>query len=69
MKTITFKIKELECSSCAQSIEKQLNKNNINDVQIDVMSKTVTINYDESKFSENDLLKFLKKAGFSATVV
>lgn len=69
MKNVVFKVSELDCSSCVKPIEKQLKKNGIYDYQVDLMSKTISINYDEKKFDVDSVAKILKKAGFTVTLI
>lgn len=66
--TAKFFIKELDCESCSKAIIKKLNKYDIEDIEFDIMSKHVWINFDESKHSIESLTTLLKKSGFSAKI-
>ncbi len=67
--TLVLKIKEMECVSCSNAIIKQLKKIDITDIEVDVMSKIVHIEYDENKHTDEEIMKFLKKAGFTSEVI
>lgn len=69
MKTIVFEVDELECTSCANTVLKELSKRGIDNADVDVFNKTVTIEYDESKYTPSDLTKIIKSAGFDAEIV
>ena len=69
MKIVNFEVDELECTSCANTIEHELSKKGLKDVNIDVVNKVVSINYDDSKFSEQEIEKIIKKAGFKAELI
>ena len=69
MTTINFEIDELECSSCANSVVAVLKKNGIDNIDVDVVNKTASIEFDESKFSKEDIKKIIKSAGFTAEVI
>lgn len=69
MKLAVFKVDELECTSCANTIEKQLAKKGITDVSTDVIDRTISITYDESKYTINQIADIIKSAGFTAEFV
>ena len=69
MKTVNFEVDELECTSCANTIQNELSKKGLNDTSIDVVNKILVVNYDENKFSVSEIQKIIKKVGFNAELV
>ena len=68
--TIKLEVEQLECTSCANTIDSFLQKQKgINSWEVSVFDKTVEVDYEESQYSEEDIVKLIKKAGFDAEVV
>jgi P-type Cu2+ transporter len=66
MNTVTLPVKGLNFAGCAREIEKNLGKlEPIKQVEASYVSQTVTITYDESKLSEEQLHEMVKDCGFA----
>ncbi len=60
-------VPDITCGGCAGSIKKALGSvQGINQVDVDISSKTVTVNHDE-QLTRDDLVKAIDRAGFSAS--
>lgn len=69
MKTVVFSVDELECTSCANTVLKELSKRGFNNANVDIVEKTVTVDFDETTSSVADIEKALKAAGFGFEVL
>ncbi len=66
MKTITLPVKGLNFAGCAPEIEKNLGKQeSIEKVEASYVTQTVTITYDETKLSEEQLRARVQDCGFA----
>jgi copper chaperone len=63
MKT-TYKIEGMHCSSCAMLIEGELEDIGVN-ATVNYQKETLTVEYDESKVTENTVKKAVEKAGYN----
>ena len=64
-KTTTVTAPEIVCGGCAGSIKKALgNVEGVKDVEVDVATKKVTVNHDETVSREN-IVNALDRAGYS----
>lgn len=64
MKTISYKIDGLDCANCAKSLESYLNKcqkEGIDSVNLNFLTKTLKVNYPNKELSIDELLKIIKK--------
>ncbi|AGM26144.1 heavy-metal transporting ATPase [Spiroplasma syrphidicola EA-1] len=64
MMTLKLYVPELNCSSCANAIEKKLQKIVAIKLLIGVATKTVTITFNPNEISKDDILAKMKKTGF-----
>jgi copper chaperone len=59
---------DISCGGCANSIKNALRRlDGVNDVQVDVPTRTVTVEYDEERVSRQTVVGALDKAGFPAS--
>lgn len=69
MKTTRFQAPDIQCGGCAGAIQRTLSPvGGISAVEVDVDSKTVTVQHDAELVSVENLLTRLEHAGFPATV-
>lgn len=64
MKTISYEIDGLDCANCAKSLESYLNKcqkEGIDSVNLNFLTKTLKVNYQNKELSIDELLKIIKK--------
>lgn len=70
MQHIKLEVDQLECTSCAVNIDNFLKKQKgIDDWDVNVLDKTVEIDYDSSIYTPEDIVKLIKKSGFDAEIV
>ncbi|MCK5157477.1 MAG: heavy metal translocating P-type ATPase [Spirochaetales bacterium] len=63
----TFKIQGMTCSSCAATIEKNVQKlAGIDIATVNYATEILTINYDENKSNLSDIVENVTKSGYSA---
>ncbi|MCD7781843.1 MAG: heavy-metal-associated domain-containing protein [Methanosphaera sp.] len=67
-KTETFKVEDMHCDSCVNTITKTLSNNNsISDIKCDLDTKEVDVTFDETVDVE-EVLSSLDMIGFPATI-
>ena len=60
-------VPDITCGGCAGSIKKALGSvQGINQVDVDISSKTVTVKHDEH-LTRDEIVKAIDRAGFSAS--
>lgn len=65
MQTTKVIAPDIECDGCANSIKRALGKvPGVSDVQVDIPTKTVTVQHDESQAPQAAITAALDKAGF-----
>ncbi|RCW58325.1 MULTISPECIES: heavy metal translocating P-type ATPase [Halanaerobium] len=61
----TLKLEGMTCSSCAQTIEKALNKTDgVDQAQVNFAAEKAYVDYDSSKVDENKLVEVVKGTGY-----
>ena len=58
-----FKIKGMHCNSCAINIENEL-EDKVNSIKVSYSKEQAEIDFDESKISEEEIKKIVKKLGY-----
>ncbi len=70
MKANKFIVTGLNDGSRITEIKQSINSHSgINAVRIDMQSNTVTVDYDEGKYSEGDIKEFVSQAGLNVSKV
>lgn len=69
MKTDTFIVEDMHCDACINTITKTLTNNeNVSNVEADLSSKEVQVEYDEENYDVEEILSSLDMIGFPASV-
>ena len=64
MKANKFYIQGLNNSGMIRQIEQSINSHDgINAVRVDMEADTVTVDYDDGRYTENDIKKFVTQTG------
>lgn len=66
MKKVLLKIDGMTCSACSTGLEKYLNKQEGIKALVNLVMNNASIEYDEKKYTIEDLEKFVAKAGFES---
>jgi len=66
LKKILLKIDGMTCSACSTGLEKYLNKQEGVKASVNLVMNNASIEYDEKKYTVEDLEKFVAKAGFES---
>ena len=62
-----FNIKGMSCASCQAHIQNAVSKlDGVNDVNVNLLSNSMEVDYDETKLNTNKIEKAVKNAGYSA---
>lgn len=64
-----FKINGMTCASCVRAVERAVGKiDGIENVNVNLATEKMTVNYDEDKTNEDNITKAVSKAGYEAVV-
>ena len=70
MKTQKFDVTGMTCSACSARIEKNVNKTEgILEANVNLLTNSMTVKYDESLLSEEDIIKVVEDTGYGASTV
>ena len=62
-----FSVSGMTCSACQAHVEKAVRQTaGVKDVQVNLLSNTMTVDYDEEKVSPEAIIKAVEKAGYGA---
>ena len=69
-KTIKIKCTEMTCDGCKRSITRSINGlQGIAKLDINLETKVITVDFDDSKTSEQNIINAVVEAGFDAEIV
>ena len=69
-KIVKIKCTEMTCDGCKRSITKSINTlQGITKLEIDLESKLITVEYDDSKTTEQNIVNAVIEAGYDAELV
>ena len=69
MKKVKFNIEGMRCSSCAAHVEKTVSKlEGIKSVNVNLLSNSMMVEYDENKIDNDTIIKAVIDAGFGASI-
>lgn len=61
-----FDVIGMTCASCQANVQKAVEKLGVDFVNVNLISETMTVSYDDGKISENDIIKAVEKIGYGA---
>ena len=61
-----FDVSGMTCASCQANVQKAVEKLGVDFVNVNLISETMTVSYDDGKISENDIIKAVEKIGYEA---
>lgn len=64
-----YKISGMHCSSCAMDIDGELEDNGVEESRTSYAKSTTEVKFDPEKISEKDVLRIIKKTGYSASLI
>ncbi len=68
MKSEKFDVTGMTCSACSARIEKNLNKTDgVIEANVNLLSNSMTVKYDESVMTEGDIIKVVQDTGYGAS--
>lgn len=66
----TFNIEGMHCASCAAAVERSIEGlKSVKRSEVNIVTKTLNISYDEKLISQDDIINSIAKAGFSAKLI
>ena len=69
MQKVKFNVEGMTCSSCSAHVEKAVNKlNGIKNVNVNLLSNNMIVEYDDSKSNNEEIIKSVIDAGYSASI-
>ena len=64
-----FNVTGMTCSSCSAHVEKSTkNLNGVENVNVNLLSNTMIVKFDENKLNENDIISTVIKSGYGASI-
>ena len=64
-----FDVQGMSCSACSAGVEKAVSRlDGVEKAEVNLLAETMICQYDDSKVSEEDIIKKVEKAGFHANV-
>ncbi|RVU54633.1 copper-translocating P-type ATPase [Anaerosphaera multitolerans] len=64
-----YDVSGMTCSACQLAVEKSVNKlESVSDVSVNLISNTMSVEFDDSKISNNDIIKAVEAAGYGAAI-
>ncbi|MGD9567608.1 MAG: heavy metal translocating P-type ATPase [Sedimentibacter sp.] len=68
MKSQKFNVTGMTCSACSARVEKNINKTEgVIEANVNLLSNSMTVKYDESALSEGDIIKVVQDTGYGAS--
>lgn len=68
MKSQKFNVTGMTCSACSARIEKNVNKTSgVLEANVNLLSNSMTVKYDESVLTEGDIIKVVEDTGYGAS--
>ena len=64
-----FKITGMSCAACQAHINKAVNKLDINECNVNLLTNIMEVDYDESKINEKDIINTVIKEGYGASIL
>ena len=58
----------MTCSACQIAVEKSVKKLDVNDVNVNLLTNSMKVDYDKDKLSEKEIIAAVKDAGYSASL-
>lgn len=69
MKKEKFDVTGMTCSACSLAVEKNVKKlDGVEDINVNLLNNNMNIKYDDSKLSEEDIIKAVEDAGYGANL-
>lgn len=64
-----FNVTGMTCSSCSANVEKTVKKlTGVNAVEVNLLSNSMSVDYDDAHINNEDIIKAVENAGFGASV-
>lgn len=64
-----FNVTGMTCASCQANVQKAVEKLGVENVNVNLVSETMNVSYDENKISNNDIINAVEKIGYGASPV
>lgn len=69
MKSQKFNVTGMTCSACSARIDKNVNKaEGIIEANVNLLSNSMTVKYDDVKINENDIIRIVEDTGYGASL-
>ncbi|EHL18127.1 heavy metal translocating P-type ATPase [Peptoanaerobacter stomatis] len=64
-----YDVKGMTCSACQSAVYRAVSKiDSVSDVNVNLMTNTMSVVYDETKLNDNDIIQVVKNAGYDASL-
>ena len=64
-----FNVTGMTCSACSAAVERNVKKlDGASDVNVNLVTNTMTVEYDEEALTDNDIIETVEKTGYGASI-
>lgn len=63
-----FNVYGMTCSACQAAVTKAVNKLDVNDVSVNLINESMSVDYDPDKISNKDIIDAVSNAGYEAVI-
>lgn len=63
-----FDVSGMTCASCQANVQKAVQKLGVDDVNVNLISESMTVDYDADKITNDDIIKAVEKIGYGASL-
>lgn len=63
-----FDVSGMTCASCQANVQKAVQKLGVDDVNVNLISESMTVDYDTDKITNDDIIKAVEKIGYGASL-
>lgn len=64
-----FNVTGMTCASCQANVQKAVEKLGVENVNVNLVSETMNVSYDENKISNDDIINAVEKIGYGASPI
>ena len=61
-----FDVYGMTCASCQAAVDRAVKKLGVNDVNVNLINESMSVEYDVDKISDQDIINAVSKAGYEA---
>ena len=63
-----YDVTGMTCASCQANVTRAVEKLGVNDVNVNLINESMSVDYDEDKLSDDDIIHAVEKIGYGASL-